>query len=73
MFWWFINRINLFKTIFYFKIIFDESEDLLKITFIKRDNFYKITQIVMIYQNNKEIMIIFKIMFLLLKYSNNKQ
>ena len=41
--------------------------------FIERDDFHEITQIVMICQNNNEMMIIFKIMFLLLKRCNNEQ
>ena len=59
--------------IFYFKIIFDENENSSRLTFIERDDFYKITQIVMIRQNNNKIMIIFKIMSSLLKRCNNEQ
>ena len=59
--------------IFYFKIIFDECENLLKLMFIEHNDLYEITQIVMIRQNNNRIIIIFKIMFLLLKHCNNEQ
>ena len=64
---------NFFKKIFYFKIIFDECKNSSKLTFIERNNFHKITQIIMICQNNNQIIIIFKIIFSLLKRCNNEQ
>ena len=59
--------------IFYFKIIFGECESSSKLTFIEHDDFHEITQIVMIRHDNNRMMIIFKIMFSLLKRCNNEQ
>ena len=53
--------------------MFSESKHSSKLTFIKRDHFYEITQIVIIGQNHNKMIIIFKIIFSLLKYYNNEQ
>ena len=53
--------------------MFSESKSLSESTFIERCSFKKITQIIVICQNNYQIIIIFKIIFLLLKCCDNKQ
>ena len=50
-----------------------KAKVLSRLTFIKRNYFYEIMQIIMSCQNCNKIMIVFKIMLLLLKCCNNKQ
>ena len=59
--------------IFYFEIIFSENENLLRLTFIKRNHLHEITQDIMIRRNCNKIVIVFKIIFSLLKCCNSKQ
>ena len=59
--------------IFYLEIIFSKSENSSRLIFLKRDRLYEITQIIIIRQNCNKMMIVFKIIFSLLKCCNNKQ